>query len=1044
MSEIINYSVPNSKLAFTGKFDEMLSADIDAADDNGYSALVWSVIRGRREIVASLISKGCDVDKQTQKHAYTSAICASFTGQRQILEDLVMAGADINRTDNDGRTALIWAVKKKYTDVVLYLISQCDCDVNITTKKCQSALMYACLDGQKDYAIALLDAGALLNIVDYKGRSALMLACSEGHYELVLELLIISRGCSLDLKNHDGRSALMLSKTEEIAIALLEAGASTLGIENQIFQSSKAKKWNQFLSHFILSSCSNSDIKTGMTESQRAMWISVLTETNGSYVSEVLAVLSRNIDHLDLFLSLTDEKGRQVVDLATPLYKSVLLEKSLFLGRYELKKGSPEHVSDQCIVQMAVDHQQLSDPIVALKFMRNKSSFLREVNARRLGQLDVEFVVEVLETYDSDSNSEYCAEAKGRGKFPYCLVMKAGDRNLAAVLLHEHIAGRDWPLLKLFANQITCAVKHLHDKGWVHGDLKPLNIVRSEGRLRLIDLDGSCRVADKTFLACNCSSAYAPPEIVVLTADSDDDDVWDRPVLRGLVAGPEPLHAAFSYDMWALGAILYNLFTDETLFHTTSFGLMDDNQLQLLYDWTDSFKSERLSKIKNPEARNLVSRLLSKDPTSRPDASHVLAHPFLTGRRSARMVGEPPEYDIFLSYRVDSDFKFAEDLYDAFSKRGLKVWWDKKSLPNGKPWEEGFCDGLLKSRAFVAVVSRESINSSTVTRQNFSLLTEQSPCDNVLLEYRMALQLKSLGMLEAIYPVLIGDSEEDKVSPCVIAKQSTTVESDYRSLVFSSYFASGCCPSCPDVSVQSIESKLLEHFDRSGLGSPLDTNVSVKETLQGILRNQGGLVEGPGGIAFDKIVSDVELMVADLKSVGSCLSSPVGRATRGTFSKSCRAGGGGTGVHVALAAKTVKIEELTAENERLRRDLAAVLDRLSGLPAALQTAIDVISYRRQESSLEVICNNDSHDGSSTDRSSKRSVKQFSRTFPVLSSYPVIKSDCDSQVLSGPENGGLFVSESHDLQNCIRSLSELQVQYCSKDGSNSDLDSDDNK
>ena len=83
----------------------------------------------------------------------------------------------------------------------------------------------------------------------------------------------------------------------------------------------------------------------------------------------------------------------------------------------------------------------------------------------------------------------------------------------------------------------------------------------------------------------------------------------------------------------------------------------------------------------------------------------------------------------------------------------MKVWYDQVSLQPGVPWEEGFCEGMMKSRAFVPLLSRRAL-------VNFEHLNEGSSCDNVLLEYRLAQELRVSGFIEKIYPVMIGDREE--------------------------------------------------------------------------------------------------------------------------------------------------------------------------------------------------------------------------------------------------------------------------------------------
>ena len=56
-------------------------------------------------------------------------------------------------------------------------------------------------------------------------------------------------------------------------------------------------------------------------------------------------------------------------------------------------------------------------------------------------------------------------------------------------------------------------------------------------------------------------------------------------------------------------------------------------------------------------------------------------------------------------------------------------------------------------------MSRNAINCEQNAYQNFTLLKEASRCDNVLLEYRLSIELHRRGMLSKIYPVLVGDLE---------------------------------------------------------------------------------------------------------------------------------------------------------------------------------------------------------------------------------------------------------------------------------------------
>mmetsp|Transcript_4050 Transcript_4050/g.5675 ORF Transcript_4050/g.5675 Transcript_4050/m.5675 type:complete len:256 (+) Transcript_4050:991-1758(+) len=205
------------------------------------------------------------------------------------------------------------------------------------------------------------------------------------------------------------------------------------------------------------------------------------------------------------------------------------------------------------------------------------------------------------------------------------------------------------------------------------------------------------------------------------------------------------------------------------------------------------------------------------------------------------MLGEVAVYDVFMSYRVQSDLKHAEILYSKLTGAGLKVWWDKKCLKPGVPWNEGFCDGMVQSLVFLPLLSRDAINHPSVDKQNFSHLTRSSNCDNVLLEHRLAMELVERGIITNICPVLIGDFVDDESGGS-----------------YSDYFTSGCHPKLFDaVIVDSVEHALQDQLNRLCFGTPLLDNQTVQVVLDCIVKNQGCLIDGPYDTAFDPVITDV-------------------------------------------------------------------------------------------------------------------------------------------------------------------------------------------
>jgi len=123
---------------------------------------------------------------------------------------------------------------------------------------------------------------------------------------------------------------------------------------------------------------------------------------------------------------------------------------------------------------------------------------------------------------------------------------------------------------------------------------------------------------------------------------------------------------------------------------------------------------------------------------------------------------------------------------------------------------------MVNSRAFVPLLSKMAINDPMNERQNFSKLTSATTyCDNVLLEYRLALELRHMNLIESIFPVMIG-----------MNSSSTPTEIPQNN--YSNYFKSGCHPVTSDIVIDIIETKLRIHLSRQGLGDPMIENSSVK------------------------------------------------------------------------------------------------------------------------------------------------------------------------------------------------------------------------
>lgn len=137
------------------------------------------------------------------------------------------------------------------------------------------------------------------------------------------------------------------------------------------------------------------------------------------------------------------------------------------------------------------------------------------------------------------------------------------------------------------------------------------------------------------------------------------------------------------------------------------------------------------------------------------------------------------------------------------------------------------------------------MNNPDKTWHNFSYLTHDSPCDNYFLELRFAIELFNLGYLQSIFPLMIGDFDEEKNK-------------------YGNFFSASCLPKqmadkLEDAIVDSVETELVAFMAEQGLGSPITAqkNRSVFKTLSTILSCQGFIVEGSADCVWSLAVEQI-------------------------------------------------------------------------------------------------------------------------------------------------------------------------------------------
>jgi hypothetical protein len=123
------------------------------------------------------------------------------------------------------------------------------------------------------------------------------------------------------------------------------------------------------------------------------------------------------------------------------------------------------------------------------------------------------------------------------------LVLERALRSVADVLAEN--AGQPTPTAAKIVEDACAGLASMHERGWVHGDVKPSNLlIMRDGTVRLADFGLTAEIeGTHAYLLPYASASYVPPER------------WtERLVEWGTPVRP-------TADIWALGVTAYQLFT---------------------------------------------------------------------------------------------------------------------------------------------------------------------------------------------------------------------------------------------------------------------------------------------------------------------------------------------------------------------------------------------------------------------------------------------------------------------------------------------------
>lgn len=197
----------------------------------------------------------------------------------------------------------------------------------------------------------------------------------------------------------------------------------------------------------------------------------------------------------------------------------------------------------------------------------------------------------------------------GTGKDGTYLVMELFKTPNLKQQIHEGVENFHWRMEEIL-DKAAAALDHMHERGWVHRDVKPDNfLVNNDNEVRLIDFNLTKRIPKgiaKIFSGKSTiqgTYSYIPPEQI-----------------RGQACDERA-------DVYSFGVMVYELMTGKMPFTASSPSDLLNKHLR-----TKPTDLSMVQKNVQPEFAELVHRMLAKDPKDRPDSLREFRRELKAGR----------------------------------------------------------------------------------------------------------------------------------------------------------------------------------------------------------------------------------------------------------------------------------------------------------------------------------------------------------------------------------------------------------------------------
>ena len=256
---------------------------------------------------------------------------------------------------------------------------------------------------------------------------------------------------------------------------------------------------------------------------------------------------------------------------------------------------------------------------------------------------------------------------------------------------------------KFLFKQIILGIRHIHSQNIAHRDIKLENII--------IDLNNNVKICDfgigkvlnspDEILYDKCGTPmYMAPEIILCNKK------------RG--------YKGFPVDIWSSGITLYIMLSGALPFNIKNRSTVDEFSLSDMRDKNENsdlkyqIVNNKPKKIKNisNEAKNLLNRLLDKNPEKRPTCDEILNHPWL---KNNNIEVDNNKYHLF----TKAEMTMMSKTYIDYRKGELEDLRENFTITNLKSDEIKLCEKNITTKSSILAPFNSAMNNNNSVSSSF-------------------------------------------------------------------------------------------------------------------------------------------------------------------------------------------------------------------------------------------------------------------------------------------------------------------------------------